>query len=156
MDSSQLLICWLHSFNIYPYLKRGKEENRETEICYKLMSVTGLPWWLSGHESVRQCRRWGFSPWDRKIPWRRKWQPTPISLPARWHGQGSLAGCGPWSHKRVGYDLSTKQQLKVTRTESWARSWIGSSNWVTIVPPTKMGQLQWKEEKESTKETLVQ
>ena len=25
-------------------------------------------------------------------------------------------------HKRVGYDLSTKQQLKVTRTESWTRS----------------------------------
>ena len=23
-----------------------------------------------------QCRRWGFNPWVRKIPWRRKWQLT--------------------------------------------------------------------------------
>ena len=25
-------------------------------------------------------RRWGFDPWVRKIPWRRKWQPTPVFL----------------------------------------------------------------------------
>ena len=28
-----------------------------------------------------QCRRPGFNPWVRKIPWRRKWQPTPVFLP---------------------------------------------------------------------------
>ena len=34
--------------------------------------------------------------WVRKIPWRRKWQPTWIFLPAKSHGQSSLAGysCG--------------------------------------------------------------
>ena len=40
----------------------------------------GLPWWLSGKESVCQCRRYGFDPWVGKIPWRRKWQPTPVFL----------------------------------------------------------------------------
>ena len=30
---------------------------------------------------VRQCRRSGFNPWVRKIPWRRSWQPTPVFLP---------------------------------------------------------------------------
>lgn len=30
----------------------------------------GLPWWLSGKESASQCRRHGFNPWVRKIPWR--------------------------------------------------------------------------------------
>ena len=39
-----------------------------------------------------QCRRWGFEPWVRKIPWRRKWQPNPVFLPAKSHGQRSLTG----------------------------------------------------------------
>ena len=33
------------------------------------------------------------------IPWRRKWQPTPLFLPGEFHGQGSLAGCSPWGLK---------------------------------------------------------
>ena len=36
--------------------------------------------------------RCGFDPWVRKIPWRRKWQPTPVFLPGESHGQRSLAG----------------------------------------------------------------
>ena len=31
-------------------------------------------------------------PWVGKIPWRRKWQPTPVFLPKEFHGQRSLAG----------------------------------------------------------------
>ena len=46
-----------------------------------------------------QCGRPGFDPWVRKIPWRRKWQPTPVFLPGKSHGQKSLAGYGPWGHK---------------------------------------------------------
>ena len=69
-----------------------------------------LPWWLSGKEPVCQCRRHGFHPWVRKIPWRRKWQPTPIYLPEKSHGQRSLVGYSPWGHRRVGHDLATKQQ----------------------------------------------
>ena len=42
-----------------------------------------------------QCRRLGFSPWVRKITWRRKWQPTPVSLPGKSHGQRSLAVYSP-------------------------------------------------------------
>ena len=34
----------------------------------------------------------GFNPWVRKIPWRRKWQPTPVFLSGKCHGQRSLAG----------------------------------------------------------------
>ena len=34
-----------------------------------------------------------FSPRVRKIPWRKKWQPTPVFLPGKSHGQRSLAGC---------------------------------------------------------------
>ena len=52
----------------------------------------GFPWWLSGKESACQCNRCGFDPWVRKVPWRRKWQPTPVFLPGKSHGQRSLAG----------------------------------------------------------------
>jgi len=40
----------------------------------------GLPRWPSGKESACQCRRCGFNPWVGKIPWRRKWQPSPSIL----------------------------------------------------------------------------
>jgi len=30
-----------------------------------------------------------FSPWVGKILWRRKWQPTPVFLPGKSHGQGT-------------------------------------------------------------------
>ena len=66
--------------------------------------VTGLPTWLSSKESTyqsRKCKRHGFDPWVRKIPWRRKWQPTTVFLPGEFHGQRSLAGYSPWGHKRV-------------------------------------------------------
>ena len=40
-----------------------------------------------------------FGPWVRKIPWGRKWQPTPVFLPRESHGQRSLVGYHPWGHK---------------------------------------------------------
>ena len=47
-------------------------------------------WWLSGKESDCQWIRCRFNPWVRKIPWRRKWQPTPVFFPGKSHGQRSL------------------------------------------------------------------
>ena len=35
----------------------------------------------------------------REDPWKRKWQPTPVFLPADFHGQKSLAGYSPCGHK---------------------------------------------------------
>ena len=46
-----------------------------------------------------QCRRCGFSPGVRSIPWRRKWLPTPVFLSGKFHGQRRLAGYSPWDHK---------------------------------------------------------
>ena len=37
-------------------------------------------------------RRPGFNAWVGKIPWRRKWQSTPVLLPAEFHGQRSRTG----------------------------------------------------------------
>ncbi|CAI9156528.1 unnamed protein product [Rangifer tarandus platyrhynchus] len=49
-----------------------------------------------------------FDPWVKMIPWRRKWQLTPVILPEKSHGQRSLAGYSPWVTRR--HDLVTKQQ----------------------------------------------
>ena len=52
----------------------------------------------------------GFDPWVGKILYRKKWQLTPVFLPWKSHGQRNLVGYSPWGHKRVGYNLATKQQ----------------------------------------------
>ena len=33
------------------------------------------------------------------IPWRRKWEPTPVFLPEKSRGQMNLAGYSPWGNK---------------------------------------------------------
>ena len=42
-----------------------------------------------------------FDSWVRKIPWRRKWQSTPVLLPGKSHGQKSLVGYSPWGRKEL-------------------------------------------------------
>ena len=37
-------------------------------------------------------------------------QPTPVFLPGKSHGQRSLEGYSPWSHKKVRHDVASKQQ----------------------------------------------
>ena len=43
-----------------------------------------------GEEPACHCRsrkKHGFDPWVGKTPWRREWQPTPVFLPGKFHGQ---------------------------------------------------------------------
>ena len=47
----------------------------------------------------RSHRILGFDQWFRKTSWRRKWQPTPVFLPGKLHGQRSLEGYSPWGCK---------------------------------------------------------
>ena len=49
-----------------------------------LLCLVWLPRWDSSKESAcqcRRCKRLGFVLWVRNIPWRRKWQPTPVFSP---------------------------------------------------------------------------
>ena len=68
-------------------------------MCPLYDTVEGFPSWLSGKESACQCRKCVFYPRVGKIPWRKKWQPTPVFLPGKSHDQRSLVGCSPWGHK---------------------------------------------------------
>ena len=54
-----------------------------------------------------QFGRPGFDPCIGKIPWRRKWQPTPVLLPGKSHGQRILVGYSPWGRK----ELDTTERL---------------------------------------------
>ena len=79
------VFCFLYLKYIYNYLV--------------YVQYMGLLWWISSKQSTCQCRRYGFDPWIEKIPWIRKWQPTPLFLPGKSNRQRSLAGYGPWRHK---------------------------------------------------------
>ena len=70
----------------------------------------GFPGGSVVKESACQCRRHRFNTWIGKIPWRRKWQLSPVFLPGKSHRQKSLVDYSPRSPKRVEYDLAAKQQ----------------------------------------------
>ena len=53
-----------------------------------------------------------FDPCVRKIPWRRKWQPTPLFLPEEFCGQRSLVGYSPWGRK----ESDMTEQLSLTHS----------------------------------------
>ena len=62
--------------------------------------IMGFPGGSVVKEHPCQCRRHskcGFDPWVGSIPGSRKWQPTPVFLPIKVHGQRSLAGYSPQS-----------------------------------------------------------
>ena len=59
-----------------------------------------------------------------KIPWRRKWQPTPVFLPGEFHEQRSMVDYSPWGG-RVGQDWVTT--LKVIRDLKSKYRWLTQS-----------------------------
>ena len=93
-------------------------------LCLWVTILLGFP----GGSVVKNltCRRPRFNPWVEKIPWRKKWQPTPVLLPGKFHGQRSLVGYSPWDHK----ELDMTEQLTLSlfpyhpSTEWWMHSWI--------------------------------
>jgi len=67
-----------------------------------------------------------FDPWIGKIPWRRKWQITPVFLPGEFPRKRSLAGYSPWGRK----ESDTTERLSTARVSHvWmqVRGWLQSS-----------------------------
>ena len=52
--------------------------------------------WVKNPPAMQETQ---FDAWVRKILWRRAWQPTPVFLPGKPHGQWSLVGCSPYGFK---------------------------------------------------------
>ena len=96
--------------------REGKKEKTGTLVAQRIFSfnspstdsmlvidyILQLPRWHNHKESAcqcRRCKRHGFDPWVGKIPWSRKWQPTLVFLPGKFHGQRNLVGYSLWGHK---------------------------------------------------------
>ena len=80
------------------------------QVCVSMYYVPDTILDASSKESAYQCRRHRFDPWVRKLPWRRKRQPTPVFLPAESHGQRSLVGYSPSGRK----ESDTTERLATT------------------------------------------
>ena len=85
-----------------PGLGRSPGEGKGYPLQYSSMGSrqTGKSDWikvppLSPHLITSLCSHTRI----RKLPWRRKWQPTPAFPPGKSHGQRSLEGYSPWDHK---------------------------------------------------------
>ena len=89
-----------------PCSPRNSQESSPTP---QFKSINSSAWlrWLS---VCLQCRRPRFNPWVGKILWRRKWQPTPVLLPGKSHGQRSMVGYSPWGRK----ESDTTERLHFT------------------------------------------
>ena len=100
----------------------------------------GFPGGSAGKESTcivgdcLQCRWPRLNPWVGKIPWRRKWQPTPVFLLGKSHGQWRLPGYRPWDHK----------------------SWTPLSNWTTttIIQPAREKRTKEKIHQQTSKKKI--
>ena len=71
------------------HVKRNHEKNNSTfrlEVLSLAIKVCGLPRWCNVKESTCQCRRCGFDPLVRKIPWSGKSQPVPVFLHGKFLG----------------------------------------------------------------------
>ena len=76
------------------------------EGMWRWLQASQVAQWQRHHLPMKET--WVHLPWEGKVPWRRKWQPTPVVLPEESQGQRSLAGCSPWYQEEVGHDLATK------------------------------------------------
>ena len=78
-------------------------------------------------------------------PWRRKWQPTPVFLSEKSHGQRSLAGYSPWGHK----ESDTTEQLHhhhhrfLRRQVSWSGIPISFRIFHSLLWSTQSKVLAW-------------
>ena len=77
----------------------GEKKKRFPPLILPLRRHNGLVAQMVKSPSAMQETR--VDPWVGKIPSRRAWQPTPVFLPGKSHGQKNLAGYSPWGHKEL-------------------------------------------------------
>ena len=99
----------------------GANLQRNLEFCgdsKKMQGDSGALDWEAQDWECHLCFFWGPNPWwlgskknspamwetkvpslGGKMPWKRAWQPTPVSLPGKFQGQRRLAGYSPWGFK---------------------------------------------------------
>ena len=108
-----------------------------TTYVYHICYSASEPWGFLGGSvvwiSACQCRRCMLDSQSSKIPWIRKWQPTPVFLPGKSHGQRSLEDYSPWGH-RVKYDCPRTTTSESWQCESQDRALLAVVDMATISP----------------------
>ena len=84
--------------------KKQVSENSNTAFATDVRTVLGFLAASVVKNLPANAGDLGSIPGSRSLPWRRRWQPTPIFLPGESQGQRSLAGYSPWGHKRFGHN----------------------------------------------------
>ena len=102
-----------------------------------------------------------FNPWVSKILWRRKWQPTPVVLLGKSHGQRSMVGYSPWGLKEsdmterlhsLTHSLTHSPDAEAETPILWP---LDAKNWLTGKDPE--ATKDWRqEEKETTEDEMVE
>ena len=75
---------------------------------HKHLVSVGSPGGINSKVSTCQCRKRKRCAFHPQV---RKWHPTPVFLPEKSHGQGSLAGCSPWDCKELNTRVQTEQLI---------------------------------------------
>ena len=71
--------------------------------------------------------------------WRRQWQPTPVLLPGKSHGQRSLVGCSPWGRQ----EWETTGQLHLHFSVSCIGGGNGNPLQCSCLENPRDGEARW-------------
>ena len=63
--------------------------------------MDGGAWWAAVHGVAKSWTQLTSLSLSTFMHWRRKWQPTPVFLPGKYHGWRSLVGYSPWGRKEL-------------------------------------------------------
>ena len=88
--------------------------NKVTNIYWPLFWLSGVSLmvqWVKNPPTMHETQFWSLG---HKDPWRRKWQPTRVFLPGKFHGQKSLEGYSSWGHK----ESDITERLTISHTFS--------------------------------------
>ena len=84
-----------HIFSLFQVISVSLEFTSDSHS----KSTSLVAHWQRIHLPMQET--WIFDTWAGKVPWRRKWQPTPAFLPGEPHGQRSLVGYSVWDLNRL-------------------------------------------------------
>ena len=135
------MVGWYHRLGGHEFEQAPRDEGQGSPVCcgswgHKELDVTEQ---LNSNSSngrwaslvaqlvkdLLAVQETGFNPWVGNIPWRRKWQSTPVFLPGESHGQRSLVGYSPWTHK----ELDTSDRVTNTFPFMGRRGWGSPQRW---------------------------
>ena len=119
----------LESSNSTTFLFRKAEAQNSGKITQGHMTQEEHRWWVVAQmvkrlPTMQETRVLSLG---REDPWRRKWQPTPVSLPGESHGWRSLVGYSPWGYKES--DMTERLHfLSFLNSSELKEDWIPINN----------------------------